>query len=84
MLSDNEIIEVLLDILEGPNGGDFNDIYMRGDHNKNELRRLMMERNVTDEQISLIQSQHEVESSITFTEVLENLILALGYTGTFE
>jgi len=84
MLSDNEIIEVLLDILEGPHGGSFNDIYMRGDHNKNELYRLMAERNVSDEQIILIQAQHEIDPSITFTEVLENLILALGYTGTFE
>jgi len=39
---------------------------------------------VTDDQISLIQSQHEVDSNITLTEVLENLILDLGYTGSFE
>ena len=52
----------------------FNDIYMRGDHNKNELRRLMTAMAVTNEQVTDIQERFEIQSEVTFTEVLVYLI----------
>ena len=73
-MTDDQLADVLLDILDGPNGGDFNDIYMRGDHNKNELRRLMTERGVTQDQVTDIQERFEIQSEVTFTEVLAYLI----------
>jgi hypothetical protein len=73
-MTDEQLADVLLDILDGPNGGEFNDIYMRGDHNKNELRRLMTERGVTNQQVTDIQERFEIQSEVTFTEVLAYLI----------
>jgi hypothetical protein len=73
-MTDEQLADVLLDILDGPNGGEFNDIYMRGDHNKNELRRLMTERGVSAEQVTDIQERFEIQSEVTFTEVLAYLI----------
>ena len=73
-MTDEQLADVLLDILDGPNGGQFNDIYMRGDHNKNELRRLMTERGVTNQQVTDIQERFEIQSEVTFTEVLAYLI----------
>ena len=73
-MTDEQLADVLLDILDGPNGGEFNDIYMRGDHNKNELRRLMIERGVNDEQVIELQERFEIQSEVTFTEVLAYLI----------
>jgi len=73
-MTDEQLADVLLDILDGPSGGDFNDIYMRGDHNKNELRRLMTERGVTNEQVTELQERFEIQSEVTFTEVLAYLI----------
>ena len=61
-MTDEQLADVLLDILDGPNGGEFNDIYMRGDHNKNELRRLMTERGVTNQQVTDIQERFEIQS----------------------
>ena len=73
-MTDEQLADVLLDILDGPSGGDFNDIYMRGDHNKNELRRLMTDRGVTNEQVTELQERFEIQSEVTFTEVLAYLI----------
>ena len=73
-MTDEQLADVLLDILDGPNGGEFNDIYMRGDHNKNELRRLMIERGANDEQVTELQERFEIQSEVTFTEVLAYLI----------
>jgi hypothetical protein len=73
-MTDEQLADVLLDILDGPNGGEFNDIYMRGDHNKNELRRLMIERGANDEQVTELQERFEIQPEVTFTEVLAYLI----------
>ena len=73
-MTDEQLADVLLDILDGPNGGEFNDIYMRGDHNKNELRRLMTERGVANAQVTELQERFEIRSEVTFTEVLAYLI----------
>ena len=70
-MTDEQLADVLLEIL---NGGMFNDIYMRGDHNKNELRHLMIERGVSTEQVTEIQERFEIQSEVTFTEVLAYLI----------
>lgn len=77
-MTDEQLTGVLLDILDGPNGGDFNDIYMRGDHNKHELRRLMTERGVTNNQVTDIQERFQIQSEVTFTEVLAYLIEGLS------
>jgi hypothetical protein len=47
---------------------------MRGDHNKNELRRLMIERGANDEQVTELQERFEIQPEVTFTEVLAYLI----------
>ena len=78
MLTDIELANVLLDILDGPDGGDFNDIYMRGDHNKNELRRLMSDRGVGEDEITALQERCEINPGVTFTEVLASLIAELN------
>ena len=70
-MTDEQLADVLLEILDD---GMFNDIYMRGDHNKNELRRLMTERGVSAEQVTDIQEKFEIQSEVTFTEVLAYLI----------
>ena len=70
-MTDEQLADVLLEILHD---GMFNDIYMRGDHNKNELRRLMTDRGVSDEQVTEIQERFEIQSEVTFTEVLAYLI----------
>lgn len=70
-MTDEQLSNVLLEILDD---GMFNDIYMRGDHNKNELRRLMADRGVSDEQVTEIQERFEIQSEVTFTEVLAYLI----------
>jgi hypothetical protein len=77
-MTDEQLADVLLDILDGPNGGEFNDIYMRGDHNKNELRRLMTERGVSSIQVTELQERFEIQSEVTFTEVLAYLIESLN------
>lgn len=74
-MSDEQLANVLLDIL---NEGMFNDIYMRGDHNKNEVRRLMIEKGVSNEQVSVLQERFKIEADITFTEVLSTLISQLN------
>ncbi len=51
-MSDEQLANVLIDILSEDM---FNDIYMRGDHNKNEVRRLMIEKGVSNEQVSVLQ-----------------------------
>jgi|TARA_R110002110_G_scaffold58940_1_gene167311 hypothetical protein len=73
-MTDEQLADVLLDILDGPNGGEFNDIYMRGDHNKNEVRRLMVEKGVSNEQVTDIQERYQIQPEVTFTEVLAYLI----------
>jgi len=70
-MTDEQLADVLLEILDD---GMFNDIYMRGDHNKNELRRLMTERGVSAEQVTDIQERFEIQPEVTFTEVLAYLI----------
>jgi len=70
-MTDEQLADVLLEILDD---GMFNDIYMRGDHNKNELRRLMTAMAVTNEQVTDIQERFEIQSEVTFTEVLVYLI----------
>jgi len=70
-MTDLQLADVLLEILDD---GMFNDIYMRGDHNKNEIRRLMVEKGVSDEQVDDIQERFEIQSRVTFTEVLDYLI----------
>jgi hypothetical protein len=70
-MTDEQLADVLLEILDD---GMFNDIYMRGDHNKNELRRLMTDRGVGAEQVADIQERFEIQSEVTFTEVLAYLI----------
>jgi|TARA_Y100000593_G_C4163512_1_gene263247 Mg-chelatase subunit ChlI len=76
-MSDEQLANVLLDILSE---GMFNDIYMRGDHNKNEVRRLMIEKGVSNEQVSVLQERFKIEADITFTEVLSTLISQLNPT----
>jgi hypothetical protein len=70
-MTDQQLADVLVEIL---NEGRFNDFYMRGDHNKNEVRRLMVEKGVTNEQVSDLQDRYEIQSEVTFTEVLAYLI----------
>jgi len=70
-MTDEQLADVLLEILDD---GMFNDIYMRGDHNKNELRRLMTDRGVSTEQVADIQERFEIQPEVTFTEVLAYLI----------
>jgi len=70
-MTDEQLAHVLLEILDD---GMFNDIYMRGDHNKNELRRLMTERGVSNAQVTELQERFEIRSEVTFTEVLAYLI----------
>ena len=70
-MTDEQIADVLLEILDD---GMFNDIYMRGDHNKSELRRLMTERGVSAGQVTDIQERFEIQAEVTFTEVLVYLI----------
>ena len=70
-MTDEQLADVLLEILDD---GMFNDIYMRGDHNKNELRRLMAGRGVSAEQVAELQERFEIQSEVTFTEVLAYLI----------
>lgn len=74
-MTDEQIADVLLEILDD---GMFNDIYMRGDHNKNELRHLMIERGVSTEQVTDIQERFEIQPEVTFTEVLAYLIESLN------
>jgi hypothetical protein len=74
-MTDEQIADVLLEILDD---GMFNDIYMRGDHNKNELRRLMTDRGVSAEQVADIQERFEIQPEVTFTEVLAYLIESLN------
>tara|TARA_R110002020_G_scaffold37454_4_gene113127 strand:- start:90 stop:332 length:243 start_codon:yes stop_codon:yes gene_type:complete len=70
-MTDQQLAEVLVEIL---NEGMFNDFYMRGDHNKNEVRRLMVQKGVSNEQVSDVQERYEIQSDVTFTEVLAYLI----------
>ena len=70
-MTDQQLAGILVEIL---NQGMFNDFYMRGDHNKNEVRRLMVEKGVSNEQVSDIQARYEIQSEVTFTEVLAYLI----------
>ena len=70
-MTDEQLADVLLEILDD---GMFNDIYMRGDHNKNELHRLMTDRGVSAAQVADIQERFEIQSEVTFTEVLAYLI----------
>ena len=70
-MTDPELADILLEILDE---GMFNDFYMRGDHNKNEVRRLMVEKGVNNEQVSELQQRYEIQSEVTFTEVLAYLI----------
>jgi len=70
-MTDQQLADVLVEILDE---GMFNDFYMRGDHNKNEVRRLLVEKGVTNEQVSDLQGRYEIESEVTFTEVLAYLI----------
>tara|TARA_B100000214_G_scaffold372671_1_gene351361 strand:+ start:279 stop:521 length:243 start_codon:yes stop_codon:yes gene_type:complete len=70
-MTDTQLADVLLEIL---NEGMFNDFYMRGNHNKNEVRRLMVEKGVNNEQVSELQQRYEIQSEVTFTEVLAYLI----------
>jgi len=74
-MTDEQLADVLLEILDD---GMFNDIYMRGDHNKNELRRLMTDRGVSTEQVADIQERFEIQPEVTFTEVLAYLIESLN------
>ena len=70
-MTDEQLADVLLKILDE---GMFNDFYMRGDYNKNEVRRLMVEKGVSNEQVSDIQARYEIQPEVTFTEVLAYLI----------
>ena len=70
-MTDEQLADVLLEILDE---GMFNDFYMRGDYNKNEVRRLMLEKGVSNQQISDLQARYEIQSEVTFTEVLAYLI----------
>ena len=70
-MTDEQLADILVEIL---NEGMFEDIYMRGDGNKNELRRTMTEKGVSDEQVDDIQERFEIQSRVTFTEVLDYLI----------
>ena len=70
-MTDLQLADVLLEIL---NEGMINDFYMRGDHNKKEVRRLMVEKGVTNEQVSDLQQRYEIQPEVTFTEVLAYLI----------
>ena len=70
-MTDQQLAGILVEIL---NEGMFNDFYMRGEHNKNEVRRLMVEKGVSNEQVSDIQARYEIQSEVTFTEVLVYLI----------
>ena len=74
-MTDEQLADILLEILDD---GMFNDIYMRGDHNKNELRHLMIERGVSTEQVTDIQERFEIQPEVTFTEVLAYLIESLN------
>ena len=70
-MTDEQVANVLLEILDE---GMFNDFYMRGDYNKNEVRRLMVEKGVSNEQVTDVQARYEIQSEATFTEVLAYLI----------
>ena len=70
-MTDEQVANDLLEILEE---GMFNDFYMRGDYNKNEVRRLMVEKGVSNEQVTDVQARYEIQSEATFTEVLAYLI----------
>tara|TARA_R100000808_G_C2149131_1_gene157482 strand:+ start:38 stop:280 length:243 start_codon:yes stop_codon:yes gene_type:complete len=70
-MTDQQLADVLLEILDE---GMFNDFYMRGDYNKNEVRRLMVEKGVSNEQVSDVQERYQIQSEVTFTEVLAYLI----------
>ena len=70
-MTDEHLADVLLEILDD---GMFNDIYMRGDHNKNELHRVMTERGVSSTQVTELQERFEIQPEVTFTEVLAYLI----------
>ena len=70
-MTDEQLADILLEILDD---GMFNDTYMRGDYNKNEVRRLMAEKGVSNEQVADLQSRYEIQSEVTFTEVLAYLI----------
>jgi len=56
-MTDQQLAGILVEIL---NEGMFNDFYMRGEHNKNEVRRLMVEKGVSNEQVSDIQARYEI------------------------
>ena len=70
-MTDEQLADVLLEILDE---GMFNDFYMRGDYNKNEVRRLMVEKGVTNEQVTDVQERYQIQPEVTFTEVLAYLI----------
>ena len=70
-MTDQQLADVLLEILDE---GMFNDFYMRGDHNENEARRLLVEKGVRNEQVNDIQARYEIQPEVTFTEVLAYLI----------
>jgi len=70
-MTDQQLADILLKIL---NEGMFNDFYMRGNYNKSEVRRLMVEKGVTNEQVSDLQQRYEIRPEVTFTEVLAYLI----------
>ena len=70
-MTDEQLADVLLEILDE---GMFNDFYMRGDYNKNEVRRLMVEKGVSNEQVTDVQERYQIQSEVTFTEVLAYLI----------
>tara|TARA_B100000131_G_scaffold8060_2_gene8383 strand:- start:1158 stop:1400 length:243 start_codon:yes stop_codon:yes gene_type:complete len=70
-MTDEQLADVLLEILDE---GMFNDFYMRGDYNKNEVRRLMVEKGVTNEQVTDVQERYQIQPDVTFTEVLAYLI----------
>ena len=74
-MTDQQLADVLLEIL---NEGMFNDFYMRGNHNKNEVRRLMVEKGVSNEQVTDVQERYQIQSEATFTEVLAYLIESLN------
>tara|TARA_A100000164_G_C21622013_1_gene637035 strand:- start:57 stop:299 length:243 start_codon:yes stop_codon:yes gene_type:complete len=70
-MTDQQLADVLIEILDE---GMFNDFYMRGDHNKNEVRRLLVEKGVSNEQVTDIQERYQIQPEVTFTEVLAYLI----------
>jgi len=74
-MTDSQLANVLLEILDE---GRFNDFYMRGDYNKNEVRNLMVEKGVSNEQVSDLQARYEIQPEVTFTEVLAYLIESLN------